>query len=711
MRKDIALILLILAILALIIVPLGPAVLDVLLSINLSLAVLLLIVAVYLKHPADFSTFPTVILLGTAFRLALSIATTRQILSEAEAGQIIETFGTFVIGGNIAIGLIVFLIITVFQFLVVTKGAERVAEVSARFALDALPGKQMSIDADLRAENIDKATASERRARLERESQFFGSMDGAMKFVKGDAIAGLIIIFINLIGGISVGMLVLGFTFEDAIATYTLLTLGDGLVAQLPALLMALCAGIVTTRIDGEENVDLGSDIWRDLVTDPRVPAAASGIVLLIGLIPGFPLLNFAVAASILLIVSFSVRKVLLEEQSQELLALAAGPAGAVAARQGGADDATGGEPGLRGPENAKPQAPRSNRLTLRLGAALAEELDGTELNDKLDVLFDRYERTRGLRFAPPSIEIDPDETRARVFEVELDEVPLLTETVPEDSMLLACDEKVLAGIGIEAAQIKPMRWREMTGYWVPEALRETVQRAQLTPLQAEQHIATMAFRIAESNVGTLFSNQQFDAFLTSLAQSNPRQREELEQKVDRAVLFQTLRYLAEDGVPLRPVGLIVDAFLSWLQNEGNVGALALSEYMRGSLKRQICHALSAGRGTIGVILLDPMIESAARAAIAATTKQDSAAATDGLPFNVENSEMILGQFRQLAAQLSQDDPIPVVIASSTIRRRMRNYLSANRVSLPVLAPHELSPEINVHPVARIALPLGQGQR
>jgi len=702
-RKDIALILLILAILALIVVPLGPTMLDVLLSINLTFAVLLLIVAVYLKHPADFPTFPTVILLGTAFRLALSISTTRQILSEADAGDIIKTFGTFVIGGNIAIGLIVFLIITVFQFLVVTKGAERVAEVSARFALDAMPGKQMSIDADLRAEVIDKTQAGERREALARESQFFGAMDGAMKFVKGDAIAGLIIIFINLVGGISVGMLVLGFDFSTAMSTYTLLTLGDGLVAQLPALLMALCAGIVTTRVEGTKNDDLGSDIWRDLVSDPRVPAAAAGIVILIGLIPGFPFINFAIGAAILLLVSFSIRKVLAVQRDQDAADAAAAAAAPMSEQAQIADD-------MADPMGAAAwtlnDGPRSDRVILRIGGALAASTDLAAIDAQVGAFLDRYDQTRGLCFHPPRIEvIDNSERFARSFEVLLDEVPIITETVPADSYLLRCDDSMLEALGCHYDDAAPVRWHEFGGFWLPDSTRDKARETHSEPVPLETLIATITFRIVETNVGVLFSDEQFNRFLAHLADASPAKRAQLDEQSERTVFFQTLRYLAEDGVPLRPVPLIVDTYLTWIHSHGNVGALELSEFMRGSLKRQICHAMSGARDVIGVVLLDPEIENETRHALAQAGQLDSAASSDGLPLNAELSDALLAQFKSLLRALSPNDPVPVVIASSSIRRRLRNYLSANRVSLPVLAPHELSPEINIHPVARMVMP------
>jgi len=609
-RKDIALILLILAILALIVVPLGPTMLDVLLSINLTFAVLLLIVAVYLKHPADFPTFPTVILLGTAFRLALSISTTRQILSEADAGDIIKTFGTFVIGGNIAIGLIVFLIITVFQFLVVTKGAERVAEVSARFALDAMPGKQMS---------------------------------------------------------------------------------------------MALCAGIVTTRVEGTKNDDLGSDIWRDLVSDPRVPAAAAGIVILIGLIPGFPFINFAIGAAILLLVSFSIRKVLAVQRDQDAADAAAAAAAPMSEQAQIADD-------MADPMGAAAwtlnDGPRSDRVILRIGGALAASTDLAAIDAQVGAFLDRYDQTRGLCFHPPRIEvIDNSERFARSFEVLLDEVPIITETVPADSYLLRCDDSMLEALGCHYDDAAPVRWHEFGGFWLPDSTRDKARETHSEPVPLETLIATITFRIVETNVGVLFSDEQFNRFLAHLADASPAKRAQLDEQSERTVFFQTLRYLAEDGVPLRPVPLIVDTYLTWIHSHGNVGALELSEFMRGSLKRQICHAMSGARDVIGVVLLDPEIENETRHALAQAGQLDSAASSDGLPLNAELSDALLAQFKSLLRALSPNDPVPVVIASSSIRRRLRNYLSANRVSLPVLAPHELSPEINIHPVARMVMP------
>jgi len=304
-RQDLALIFMLLMIIFMIILPLPTWLIDLLIGVNLSLVLLVLVVTVYLKTPTAFSTLPAVLLFSTLFRLAISISTTRMILVQADAGQIVETFGEVVLGGSIVVGLVVFLIITVVQFVVITKGSERVAEVSARFSLDALPGRQMSIDSDMRAGEIDMAEAKRRRAKLQLESEFYGSMDGAMKFVKGDAIAGLIIIAVNILGGIAVGVGQNGMAFGDAVQRYSVLTVGDGLVSQIPALLMAISSGIVITRIISNESNDLGRDIAEQMSASPRALYIASGVLVLFGFIPGFPTLTFLALAAFFAVAGF----------------------------------------------------------------------------------------------------------------------------------------------------------------------------------------------------------------------------------------------------------------------------------------------------------------------------------------------------------------------------------------------------------------------
>lgn len=288
--SDVVLALLVVAIIALMILPLPSVLIDMLVAINICIGLMLVLMGIYISSALQFSSFPSVLLISTLFRLALSVATTRMILLEGEAGHIIDTFGNMVAGGNLVVGLVVFLIITLVQFLVIAKGAERVAEVGARFTLDALPGKQMSIDSDLRSGLIDKIEARDKRRELELESKLHGSMDGAMKFVKGDAIAGIVIIIINLLGGLTIGIFQLGMDTGSAMQKYSILTIGDGLVAQIPALLGAMSAGLIVTRAtDNQQDRHLGDSIQKQLSAIPRVLLVAGGICMALALVPGFP--------------------------------------------------------------------------------------------------------------------------------------------------------------------------------------------------------------------------------------------------------------------------------------------------------------------------------------------------------------------------------------------------------------------------------------
>src|SRR5436190_118603 len=296
--SDLVLVAGVVAIVALMVLPLPLWLIDLLVAINIAGGLLLLLLSLYISSPLEFSVFPSVLLMTTLFRLSLSIATTRMILLSGHAGHIIDTFGKMVAGGNLVVGLVVFLIITVVQFIVIAKGAERVAEVAARFSLDAMPGKQLSIDSDLRSGLIDKDDAKRRRKSLELESKLHGSLDGAMKFVKGDAIAGIIIIVINLLGGLAVGVMQQDLDISTAMSRYSILTIGEGMVAQIPALLGAMAAGLIVTRTnDDEHDRHLGDAIRKQLSAKPRVLLVAGGICLLFALVPGFPALTFILLA------------------------------------------------------------------------------------------------------------------------------------------------------------------------------------------------------------------------------------------------------------------------------------------------------------------------------------------------------------------------------------------------------------------------------
>ncbi len=700
MRKDLILVAVIVATLALMVVPLSQDIVDTLLALNISLSVLLLVLALYLKRPSDFSTFPSVILIGTAFRLALSIATTRLILSEADAGEIIETFGDFVVRGSVVIGLVIFLIITVVQFLVVTKGAERVAEVAARFALDALPGKQMSIDAEMRNGNLSAEEAATRRTGLDRDSQFFGAMDGAMKFIKGDAIAGLIIISINLLGGIAVGMSMHGYSFGEAASVFSLLTIGDGLVAQIPALLMSLCAGIVVTRGANEDTTDLGNDIFGELVSDPRVPAVASSIVLAVGFIPGFPTATFALFAAIFFISSLLLRRRILGDAVAKELA-AAERASAQAKDAGKGRSAAG--PADEADANGL-DLPVSDRMRLIVGADLGKVLNHDLLERAIAGHFGVLYAARGVRFPRVGFVVS-EQIGATDIVVEMDEVPVFRDTARLDCHFVTDVDLVDNSDQTDPDKAyKKIDWPGLRGVWFPKAHEGKLRALDAKPLLLETALGCATYRLYEQNLGTLFSHGIFTELMASAVSEEPEITGLVREEMTEPALFKMFRYLVEDGVPLRPLSLLMSSLNYWIHTAEQPNAVILAECLRGSMKRQLCHRIAGADGILGVVMVDPTVESLARRGIVDSRRNGGDMANEGLAFENDVTEHLLAQFNNLwDAQAKGARPVAIVIAAD-LRRRLRNFLSANELHFSVLAPHEISSEFLTHPVELISL-------
>lgn len=697
MRKDLILVSLLVAILALMIVPISQQIIDVLLAMNLSLSVVLLMMAVYLKHSSDFSTFPSVILISTAFRLALSIGTTRMILSEADGGQIIGVFGDFVVGGNVAIGLVIFLIVTVVQFLVVTKGAERVAEVGARFALDALPGKQMSIDADVRAGIVNAEEGEKLRRRLDKDSQFFGAMDGAMKFVKGDAIAGLIIIAINLIGGIAVGVVSHGMTFGGAVSIYSLLTIGDGLVAQIPALLMSMCAGVIVTRVASPDNVDLGTDIAGELLADFRVTSIAAVIVGLIGFIPGFPMFTFFACSAVLATLSYSIKKRVLVLNAEEEKAASAAVAGDVTRTQ---------EEVYQGEEPIE----LSRRIRVLIGTEISSRIDMEAIRLTSRKNFDRLSDTYGISFPHVKIEIDA-KVHPDSLVIESDEVPIGSEMIPPKHLMIDCEMSILERAGCSEDDLKKITWPTFLGYWVPNAFKTALLDMEVMPENLEDRISERIFRVYEANIGILFSRAEFDAIMTDAEASDPETLSGILTELPRAGLFQVIQYLIEDGVPIRPTTLFFESLLYWIQTSDITSPVLLAECMRSSMKRQLCHAISSETGLLGLAMLDPAFEAAIRGRVAEAKRTGVASAADGLVLPTELLEPLLEQLHKLTQNERKTTQTLVIVTSADLRRRMRSLLASNGIDVAVMSPHEISSDVNALPVSLIKLPANAAAR
>ena len=549
---DIALVAGIVAIIALMIVPLPNWAIDILVAVNISGGILLLLLAIYISNPLEFSVFPSVLLISTLFRLALSIATTRMILLHGEAGHIIQTFGDMVAGGNLVVGLVVFLIITVVQFIVIAKGSERVAEVAARFSLDAMPGKQMSIDSDLRSGLIDKDEARRRRRMLESESKLNGSLDGAMKFVKGDAIAGIIIIIINLLGGLTIGVLQQDMTLSDATVKYSILTIGDGMVSQIPALLGAMSAGLLVTRTtDDEHDKHLGDAIGRQLTAKPRVLLMGGGLCVLFSAVPGFPTVVFMAlglaffAAGFMLTPSLRARW---EKLAQPTLS-------AVMRRSPTA-------PVLMSAEavQVRPTVP----LLLEVPVGRLDAQESHSLLAGLEGVLDYFQLNLGMRL--PRIDVHamrPDED-------------------------------------------KPAVWR-LLAYEVPIAEGE---------LQQEDTVPSLVNEVRESlrrHVNLFMGTQEANLLLTRAAIDLPDVVKETLRALPLARVAEILRRLVEEEVAIRNLRDILETLADTAQREKDV--YALTELTRIGLKRQISHRY-APDGHLRAVLLEPALEEMLRNAI-----------------------------------------------------------------------------------------------
>ena len=524
--SDIILAFVVVAIIALMILPLPLAVLDSLVALNIALGVMLVLMAIYVSSPLQFSVFPSVLLISTLFRLALSVATTRMILLNGDAGSIIETFGGLVAGGNVVVGLVVFLIITLVQFLVIAKGAERVAEVGARFTLDAMPGKQMSIDSDLRSGLIDKTEARSKRDELELESKLHGSMDGAMKFVKGDAIAGIVIIIINLIGGLAIGVFQLDMSAGQAMQKYSILTIGDGMVAQIPALLGAMSAGLIVTRVTDQNNdKHLGDSIQKQFAAIPRVLLVAGAMCLIFALVPGFPSIVFLLLGGSLILIG-----VMLVPALRKQVDRLSGPTFETVMNRKLEKDSTVVE------SRASSELQHAVPLLLELPASFAAQQRDEQLRDKLNVLFNQHQAHSGLPMPPLRFDWRHDDSDSWFLYAY--EVPIASDTISPDTTL---DEIV-----------------------------DTIH------LSIRQH-------------GSLFMGiQETSRLLSEASNEYPDIVKEAARVIPMQNMATIFRNLIDEEIPINNMRSILEALIGASQHEKD--PTNLTEFARIALSRQLCH-------------------------------------------------------------------------------------------------------------------------
>ncbi|MFZ9508264.1 MAG: type III secretion system export apparatus subunit SctV [Burkholderiaceae bacterium] len=682
-RNDIVLAVMIVAIIFMMILPLPTLLVDVLIGMNMTLSAVLLMVAMYLPTPLAFSSFPSVLLVTTLFRLGISIATTRLILLQGDAGSIIDTFGNFVVGGNLVVGLVVFLILTIVQFVVITKGAERVAEVAARFSLDAMPGKQMAIDGDMRAGTIDMDEAKRRRRAVEKESQLYGAMDGAMKFVKGDAIAGLIIVAVNLLGGILIGMLQRGMTAGKAMQTYSILSIGDGLISQIPALFISICAGIIVTRVQSDEGPsNVGKDIGSQILAQPRALIIGGCIALGMGFIPGMPSFVFLLLGIPLIAMGIAMRpRRQIDEKTGEITEVPALAASDSAARKPTRGDGT---------DEFVPTVP----LILDVADNLRTALKADELNDELIKIRRALYFDLGVPF--PGIQLRfNDRLDANTYHIVLTEVPVAQGMLRIDQVLVRESADKLSALGVDFEKDRAFL-PGVESIWVATETAELLSRAGMSFMNPTQiltfHLATVLRKYSAEFIGV----QETRFLLGAMEQRFPDLVKEATRVMPTQKIGEILQRLVSEDISIRNLRTILESLVEWGQKEKD--SVLLTEYVRGSLKRQISFKYSSGQNMLPAYLLAPKVEETVRSAIRQTS------AGSYLALDPAASRKLVDNLKKAVGKLPTSGARPVLLASMDIRRYMRKLIEADLYDLQVLSYQELVPEVNIQPLARVDL-------
>jgi type III secretion protein V len=684
---DIYLAAIIVSVVGLMIVPVPPFLLDTLIAVNLGISAVLLFMSLYMKNALAFSTFPSVLLVTTLFRLALNITTTRMILVDAYAGEIIYTFGNFVVGGNFIVGVVIFLILLLVQFIVITKGAERVAEVAARFTLDAMPGKQMSIDADLRAGNITVKDAQSRRSVIERESQLFGAMDGAMKFVKGDAIASLIMTAINIVAGILIGVSQKGMEIDKAVTTYSILTIGDGLVSQIPALLISICAAMIITRAGSEEGLGLGGDVVEQIFAAPKAILIGGVVIFAMALIPGFPKIQFFTLAIITLALGYALKRAADKTKGRRRTErLHAGGEGAAKSGQA--------PPSEEEEEDSSTEFSITVPIMLEVDAAVQEHVTADRLNSELVQVRKALYLDLGVPF--PGIYLRFNQNlHSGKYQILLQEVPMSDGVIRPGFLYVRETEENLSLFSIPCEPVdKPSDRRP--AYWVPLEFQAKLVEAGIAFMEPPKllsfHISLVLRRYASDFMGL----QETKGLLTRMEGEFGELVREVQRVIPPQRIAEVLQRLVQEDISVRNLRLIFQALIEWAPKEKDT--LILSEYVRIALRRYISYKFSGGQNILVVYLLDPQTEETIRKAIRQTSGGSF------LALDPATSKKLVDEIKAKAGGSGPRERTPVLLTSMDIRRFLRKLVELELPDLPVLSHQELTEEINIQPLGRIGL-------
>jgi type III secretion protein V len=685
---DVAIPVMLCAALAMIIVPMPQWLLDFLLAINLALGLTILLVAMSINTALKIATFPTILLISTFYRLALNMSSTRLILAEANAGEVIDLFGRFVTSGNYVVGAILFLIITLVNFLVIAKGAERVSEVAARFTLDAMPGKQMSIDADLRAGTITMDQAQERRDVLQRESQMYGAMDGAMKFVKGDAIAGIVITAINIIGGLVVGVMQRGMEMSEAAQRYAILSIGDGLVSMIPAFIISLSAGIVVTRVNSDsQESNLGKDIFGQLTNYPKVFMITAGLLSTIGLIMGTKGLPFFILAALLGTFGYlksrkTIQKVqeILEEPKEEQVKKAI--------------------------EKHGDQMPfmLPSPISLEVGSSIIPFVDDSQdggrfINELIPLLRHGLYYELGVNFPGIQVRGQTTDLDAGAYVINVNEVPVARGKIEAGCILIGEPLEQLKLFNVDGKEtIHPIDGSIVT--WVDEAYKEVCVQAGFRMWDVAEYLILHLSYILRKHCQEFLGLQEVQTILNELEKSHPALIKELVPKVVTVLqLSEILQRLVQEEISIRDLKSIFSTLAQWAEVERNT--LALTEHVRSGLRRYVTHKYAGHGNTLAVYLLDTEIEEMIKDAVRTTDKGNYLALDPSI-----TQELIEAVGKEIASHpFPPGAKPPVILTTHEIRRYFRKIIELEFPQLSVLSYQELNENLRIQPIARVSLP------
>jgi flagellar biosynthesis protein FlhA len=658
-NKDLALVIGMVLILLILFAPIPPAMLDLAIITNFGFGLTILLLTFYVGKPVEFSTFPSLLLVATLFRLSLSVAATRLILTGADAGDVINSIGTFAVQGNFVIGLVVFCILIVVQYIVVTSGAQRVSEVAARFMLDSMPGQQMSIDADLNMGLIDQKEAIRRREELEKEASFYGAMDGASKFVKGDAVAGIIILLINIIAGWIIGMVQMGMAWDEALERFTLLTIGDGIATQLPALIIAIATGIIVTRSSADK--ELSTEVFRQLASVPRIPLIVAIVLMALLLLPGMPKWPILVIIAGSVFVWYRARKSLAHAAASE------------------PDEAESGEMAGSGPTPA---------LEIRLGSELAAAWKNEEalISDRISSLRRVHEQDFGIGF-PGVRTVEGAGLGTLEYEIRLFGARFGAAEIHPDR-LLAIAPTAANGIKLEGIETRDPAFN-LPALWIEASAADRAREAGLKVIDPVTVLMTHFAEIVQGEMATLMTRAVVVKMLEDTRERQPGLLEELiPNTLSISDVQRVLQNLLGEGVSIANLDLILEHLADLARSQKDPGEL--TEQIRQRLSYSICHQLRGKHSDLAVLSLDPRIENQI------STNLGQGGTAGMLPVEPRLADQLIRKLSASADDMHREGRSPVLLCGAEIRRHLKAFTKRSVPRLSVLSVNEIPMRINL---------------